>query len=70
MSTIVIACCILHNFLIDEGNNSGSYILDKELNSLLPLDQDYGREERLFEAVAKDQREIVFQNWIRDNYKT
>ena len=68
--TIVTAYCILHNFLIDEGDSSGFNILDKELNSLLPLNQDFGGDERQSEALAKDQREILFQNWMRNKYKT
>ena len=66
-STIVTACCILHNFLIDEGDSSESDILDKELNSLLPLGP------RLWwrlKTIAKDQREILCQNWMRNKYKT
>ena len=45
-STIVTTCCILHNFLIDKGDSTGSEIVDTELNSSWPFNLDYSREER------------------------
>ena len=68
--TIVTTCCILHNFLIDEGNSSGSEIVDNELNSSWPFNLDYSREERRSEAIAKEQRDILFQNWVTNKNKT
>ena len=44
--TIVIACCILHNFLIDKGDSSGSKIMNNEINSSWPFNFGYSREER------------------------
>ena len=63
--TIVTACCILHNFMIDEGGTSEIEIMDNELNSAWPFNLDYSREERRSQTIAKEQREILFQNWMR-----
>ena len=54
--TIVTACCILHNFMIDEGGSSEIKIF----NSSWPFNLDYSREERRSETIAKEQREILF----------
>ena len=59
-STIVTACCILHNFMIDKGGSSEIEIMDNELNSSWPFNLDYSREERLSETIAKEQQEILF----------
>ena len=68
--TIVTTCCILHNFMIDEGGSSEIEIMDNELNSSWPFNLDYSREERRSETIAKEQREILFQNWMRSKYKS
>ena len=68
--TIVTTCCILHNFMIDEGGTSEIEIMDNELNSSWPFNLDYSREERRSEMIAKEQREILFQNWMRSKYKS
>ena len=43
--------------------------MDNEVNTSWPFNLDYNREERLSEVVAKEQREILFQNWLRSKYK-
>jgi hypothetical protein len=46
--TVIIACCILHNFLIEEGDIGGDD-QDKESNSKDPLK---------FEYISKDERTL------------
>ena len=68
--TIVTTYCILHNFMIDEGGSSEIEIMDNELNSSWPFNLDYSREERRSKTIAKEQLEILFQNWMRSKYKS
>ena len=52
-STIVVAFCILHNFLILEGDISEDEI-DQEVNSKFPMKKDLiYTEEKLSENIAK-----------------
>ena len=63
------ACCILHNFLIEEGDIGGDD-QDKELNSKAPLKFEYiSEDERRSENIAKQQRDTIFNKWLREKYK-
>ena len=68
-STIVVACCILHNFLIVERDISGEEI-DQEVNSKFPMKKDLiSIEENLSENIAKQQHNILFNMWVQQKYK-
>ena len=67
--TVISACCILHNFLIEEGDIGGDD-QDKELNSKAPLKFEYiSEDERRLENIAKKQRETIFNKWVKEKYK-
>ena len=52
-STIVVACCISHNFLFVERDIGGDEI-DQEVNSKFPMKKDMiSIEEKLLENIAK-----------------
>jgi hypothetical protein len=66
--TIITACCILHNFLIEEGDIDGDD-QDKESNSKAPLKFEYiSKDERRSENIAKQQRDIIFNKWVKGKY--
>jgi hypothetical protein len=51
--TVIIACCMLHNFLIEEGDIGGDD-KDKESISKTPLKFEYiSEDERSLENIAK-----------------
>jgi hypothetical protein len=57
--TVIIACCIVLNFLIEEGDIGGDD-LDKELNSKAPLNFEYiSEDEKRLENIAKQQRDTI-----------
>ena len=60
MLQFVTTCCILHNFMIDEGGSSEIEIMDHELNSSWPLNLDYNKEERRSSEMIAKEREILF----------
>ena len=58
-STIVVACCILHNFVIVEADIGGDEI--DQVNSKFPMKKDLiSIEEKLSKNIAKQQRDILF----------
>jgi hypothetical protein len=67
--TVIIACCILHNFLIEEGDIGGDDE-DKESNSKAPLKFEYiSKDERRSENIAKQQRNTLFNKWVKEKYR-
>jgi hypothetical protein len=67
--TVIIACCILHNFLIEEGDIGGDD-QDKESISKAPLKFEYiSEDERRLENIAKQQRDTIFNKWVKEKYR-
>lgn len=67
--TVVTACCILHNFLIEEGD-IGSDDLDKEPNfGKAVATKVIPEAEKTSENVAKQYRDVLFENWSKEKYK-
>jgi hypothetical protein len=65
---IIIACCILHNFLIEEGDIGGDD-QDKS-NSKAPSKFEYiSKDERRSKNIAKQQRDTIFNKWVKEKYR-
>jgi hypothetical protein len=66
--TIITVCCILHNFLIKEGD-IGKDEQDKESNSKALQNLNISKDEGRLENIAKQQRNTIFNKWIKEKYK-
>jgi hypothetical protein len=66
--TIIAACCIRHNFLIEEGD-IGRDVQDKESNSKAPLKFEcISKDERRSKNIAKQQRDTIFNKCVKGKY--
>ena len=69
--TIIVACCILHNFCIASGDVGGENDIDdlsndreKEIDSANLIVSDIQSNN-----LARAQREALYQDWVKKHYK-